>query len=152
MKAKPPVPSISVPDVSGASRGDGPSGFFVTTMSRRLLNFPTITSPRLTRLRGNWSKVPGLAESLQGVEGRHASDYHDAVVEFLGSTGWAVKREWVVTLDAGNVGLIDVVAFKDDIGLALELDNRSPRGKSIIKLETLKASWWLTAVLLRNPK
>lgn len=89
---------------------------------------------------------------LQKIRGRHARDFHDAVEKFFRSRGWEVHREYGVSMGYGNAGYIDLVAAKNGIQIALELDNRSPRGKSILKLETLPESEWLTAVLLRNPK
>ena len=63
MKAKPPVPSISVPDVSGASRGDGPSGFFVPFMTYR----EQIRSPKWIKFAAAFKEKHGWRCKARGV-------------------------------------------------------------------------------------
>lgn len=110
----------------------------------------TITKQNLVCAKGPWSSFQVLRDRLQEITGRRAGDYHDSVVEFLKARGWRVFREYAVAAN-GRGGRVDVVAFRDDVNLALELDNRSPRERSIEKLKLFPASW-LTGILLRDPK
>lgn len=105
---------------------------------------------RLIRMRGPWYGHGSLIDALCDVRGNHASDYHDAVEQVLLARGWSVRREYAVA-SAGRGGRIDLVGMKGRYLLALELDNRTPRGRSIEKLEGL-GSQWMTGVLLRNPR
>ena len=119
---------------------------------------PTSHLPRIIRKRGNWGRIPQLRLLLEHVRAKHAACYHDAVVSLLEAEGWFTKREYGVTFPSGRKGRVDVVAMKPgtgpwnpDLWLALELDNRSPRRKSIIKLEQFPEAYWITGILLRDP-
>lgn len=105
----------------------------------------------LTRMTGAWDHFQGTARALVEVQGRHAADFHDNVCAALHHLGWTVTREYHVALPNDRGGRIDVLARRRGWVLALELDNRTPRGKSILKLECLTGENLLTAVLLRNP-
>lgn len=109
-----------------------------------------MSDPILVETTGPWTAMPSLERVLCGSRGRRAADFHDACERILKREGWKVVREYRVIL-GDRFGFIDLVAYYGEIQLALELDNRSPRAKSIRKLATFPASW-ITGVLLRNPK
>lgn len=88
---------------------------------------------------------------LSGIRGDHAGDYHDNVEYALIEAGWSVRREYAVVIGDGLGGRVDIVAQRHKTRIALELDNRTPRGKSLIKLTGFPPEV-RTAVLLRNPK
>lgn len=87
-----------------------------------------------------------LDRLVMGARGKRAADFHDACEIILRRSGWDVSREYPVP-----GGRIDIVATDGDHTVALELDNRRPRKKSITKLQSLPGRW-ITGVLLRNPK
>lgn len=105
----------------------------------------------LTCMTGHWEHFQGTARKLTEVRGRHAPDFHDNVCAALHQLGWSVTREYHVALPNDRGGRIDILARRRGWKLALELDNRSPRGKSILKLDLMAGEKTLTAVLLRNP-
>lgn len=107
--------------------------------------------PSFINIRGDWSRLFGLVRALSGIRCKHAAVYHDEVADLLIRQGWQVKREFPVLIGDGAHGMVDIVADRDGCRIALELDNRTPRGKSLVKLATFPAGV-LTAVLLRNPK
>ena len=107
--------------------------------------------PSFIHIRGEWSQLSDLVHALSGVRCKHAAVYHDQVAELLIRQGWQVKREFPVLIGDGVHGMVDIVADRDGLRIALELDNRTPRGKSLVKLATFQADVF-TAVLLRNPK
>lgn len=108
---------------------------------------------RITDKAGNWDSIPEIFADLTGARGRRAGDYHDAVVHVLERHGFLVRREFPVAMGNGRAGRIDVVASRPDAVLALELDNRTPRPKSIRKLDIFRLEFLCatTAILLRNP-
>lgn len=108
-------------------------------------------NPSFINIRGDWSVFPVLVNALSSIRGKHAAVYHDEVADLLTSYGWDVKREFPVLIGDGVHGMVDIVADRNGRRIALELDNRTPRGKSLIKLATF-ADGVFTAVLLRNPK
>lgn len=99
--------------------------------------------------------MPGLDRLLCGARGKRAADFHDAAEIILKRGGWAVKREYRVALGGNRDGYIDLVASINTVVgitfLALELDNRSPRKKSALKLEHVPVDW-LRGILLRDPQ
>jgi hypothetical protein len=102
--------------------------------------------------RGEWSGLKQYLAAMSDIQAKHAADYHDKVVQFLETFGWLVKREFPVVLPNETGGRVDIVADHPlGFRIALELDNRTPRGKSILKLETFPARVQC-AVILRNPK
>ncbi len=102
--------------------------------------------------RGEWSGLKEHLVAMADIKAKHAADYHDKMVEFLESLGWRVKREFPVILPNETVGRVDIVAYHPlGFKIALELDNRTPRGKSILKLQTFPVRVQC-AVILRNPK
>lgn len=106
---------------------------------------------RVYLVGGGWARHAGTLYALTLVRGVHASDYHDAICLRLEQMGWTARREFAVVFGDGQGGRIDVVADRDGDRIALELDNRTPRGKSILKLMTMPKHV-PTAVLLRSPK
>ena len=102
--------------------------------------------------RGDWEGLQPHLAAMGDIKAKHAADYHDKIVELLESFGWSVRREYPVVLPNETGGRVDIVADHSlGFRIALELDNRSPRGKSIIKLGTFPAHV-LCAIILRNPK
>jgi hypothetical protein len=78
-----------------------------------------------------------------------AKEMHDAVESRLVNRGYNCTREYrVPDRGDGRNGAIDLVAEKDGISTAMELDNVTPRRKSIFKL--LGAPVDRRAVLLRR--
>ena len=112
-------------------------------------------NPALTNTTGPWDRFRVLPRYLCMIRGDSAAVYHDRVEQFLKQDGWYVEREYPVTYTRGNGhsvnGRIDLIARKKGLTMALELDNRSPRAKSIVKLGAMPSEW-LTGILLRNPK
>jgi len=72
---------------------------------------------------------------------------HHQTVAFLISLGYHVQLEVEIRVEGRN-GRIDLVATKGDEVLAVELDRRSPRKKSLVKLEHYPATRRM--VLLRG--
>lgn len=103
-------------------------------------------------ISGDWDGLEETIFELESVSSRrHAADYHDAVALHLEECGWKVRREYAVVTGDGHGGRVDIVAAKNFRRIALELDNRTPRGRSIIKLQSFP-SHVATAVLLRRPR
>lgn len=113
--------------------------------------YPVKESRHFKPVGGDWSQHWRLVDYLTYIHRKHAADYHDAIEEALNDHYWTVRREFAVVIGDGYGGKVDIVADKDGQRIALELDNRSPRGKSLLKLATFSRSV-PTAVLLRNPK
>jgi hypothetical protein len=63
-----------------------------------------------------------------------AKSFHDACEASLRKAGFVVFREWEIDLGAGRHGYIDLVVMEEDRGVAIELDRRLPRAKSLKKL------------------
>lgn len=102
--------------------------------------------------RGEWKGLQAILVELGNIQAKHAADYHDKITEMLAMLGWVVKREYPVVLPNETGGRVDIVAdHRLGFRIALELDNRSPRGKSIIKLGTFPEEVQC-AVILRNPR
>lgn len=102
--------------------------------------------------RGDWSDLAALRAILEGVRGhKYAAAYHDAIEGVLRDEGWQVAREWPIVFAEGRGGKIDIVARYCSTVIALELDNVTPRGKSILKLEAMPKHV-PCAVLVRNPR
>lgn len=109
----------------------------------------SIEPARLVQVGAWHPALQGTTRSLCSIREKYACTYHDAVEKCLARLGWAVRREYPVVVN-GRGGRVDIVAEWSGITLALELDNRSPRGKSILKLTALPLDW-NKGVLLRNP-
>ncbi len=79
----------------------------------------------------------------------HAKTAQNEIVKHLKSLGYKCVSEYEVdNRGDGRVGRIDIVATKDDIKLAIEVDNKSPRQKSINKLNSMTN--YHKIVILRN--
>ena len=63
-----------------------------------------------------------------------AAVFHAAVVNHLFVCGFRVRTEICVELPSGKGGRIDLVAYDNRGAVAIELDNRRPRRKSLDKL------------------
>ncbi len=77
-----------------------------------------------------------------------AGEWQDYVEQEILKLGYFVKREVFVPLTEFRSGRIDLVATKNGVNIAIELDYRRPRKKSILKVKTYENGM----VLLRNPK
>lgn len=101
----------------------------------------------------NWSR--GWEASVEDtLLPDRAKDAHDAIERIIDAHGWTVHREWEVPdRGDGRRGFIDLVAFRDEERIAVEIDRRSPRVKSIRKLNALRRRdpTWATYVILRSP-
>jgi hypothetical protein len=76
-----------------------------------------------------------IAKSLRGQHGNAAS-LKDRYEEALRDLGWLVEREVAVSdaFEDGRNGRVDLVARKDGETLVIELDNLTPRGRSVLKM------------------
>ena len=80
-----------------------------------------------------------------------ASIAHKQVVEYLNNLGYKCEIEFKVqNRGDGRSGRIDIVAYKDSIKLAIEVDRMSPRNKSIFKLLNGVDDTYDRYILLRN--
>lgn len=113
---------------------------------------PEITNDRIVERTGPWGLIPVTEAALLTIRAGYAATYQDKVCAVLRDLGWKVRREFAVSYRGCHSGKIDIVAQSLGITLALELDNRSPRGKSILKLRAVTAETLITGILLRNPK
>ena len=77
-----------------------------------------------------------------------ASSWHDLVESEIKCLGYETRREVPCIIDSGRDGRIDLVAYKNGVAVAIELDYRTPRAKSIAKVKTHESGM----VLLRDPK
>jgi hypothetical protein len=92
---------------------------------------------------------PRLLDELQACRGQHAKDFQHAAAHVLEVNGFTVKREYVVpNRGDGYRGRLDLMAWRDDLTLAVELDNCSMRSKSLLKLASVKAD--AHVVMLRD--
>jgi hypothetical protein len=67
-----------------------------------------------------------------------AAGGQDAVMALLKKHGYVCSSEFpIADRGDGRRGYIDVYAARDGVRLAIEIDNRSPRKKSIVKLNRL---------------
>lgn len=99
----------------------------------------------------NRTEIRLLIQALSSVTTREAVSakvFHAAVEHALVNYGWTVRREWPITRSDGQTGRIDLLVVKPFM-IALELDWRTPRGGSILKLIAGQDDW-LTVVLLRE--
>lgn len=63
---------------------------------------------------------------------------HKETVSYLEKLGFCCQHEYRVSdRGDGRSGRIDIIAIKGDLKLAIEIDRKSPRAKSIYKLKTL---------------
>ena len=97
-----------------------------------------------------WGNVPDdliiLSYLLTPTE--KAWEWHDYVQKEIRKLGYETRREVFVYIGNGKTGRLDLVAKKDGIEIAIELDYRVPRKKSVLKIKTYK----IGMVLLRDPK
>lgn len=79
-----------------------------------------------------------------------APAFQDAAQALLMADGWSVRREvYVDDRGDGYRGRVDLVAQANGLTVGIELDNWSPRAKSLHKLRCMKADARL--VVLRVP-
>lgn len=65
--------------------------------------------------------------------------FEDMVASELQALGYAIIRQhWVPNRGDGKRGKVDLVAEKGPVRAAIELDRRSPRQKSIFKVNQVK--------------
>lgn len=110
-----------------------------------------MNDPSLVCASGPWDLIGNLRRVVCGGRGKRAADFHDATEIILKRDGWIVHREYSVP--GGRIDLVANIGLPQGgiVSLALELDNRRPRKKSIEKLQALGPGW-ITGVVLRNPK
>lgn len=87
-----------------------------------------------------------LSRSLQPTE--KADQWHDYVQQKIEDLGYKTFREVAVVYGDGENGRLDLVVEKHGLKTAIELDYRTPRKKSILKVKTYSNGM----VLLRDPK
>lgn len=81
----------------------------------------------------------------------NARDMHYAVETALHRCGWSTDREVRVDYRRdGRIGHVDIVAYRNGVSVAIEMDHRTPRKKSLAKLASLKGEVALRAVTLRS--
>jgi len=88
-----------------------------------------------------------LADCLTALRysiGHDAATLHRSAVYKLRDAGFAVWREFEV-----GIGRVDILAVRDGFRVAIELDRKSPRWKSLAKLQTADAD--ARVVVLREP-
>ena len=79
-----------------------------------------------------------------------AQEFHNAFSQGMKNLGWCVRNEvstYVRVL--GKVGRVDSLCSWKGYHVGVELDRRSPREKSVLKLEALEAN--LKVIILRDP-
>lgn len=86
-----------------------------------------------------------LAGQLKPTE--KADEWHDYVQGKIERLGYQTRREVPCKFPDGRDGRIDLVAERDGIQVAIELDYRTPRKKSVLKVQTYPRGM----VLLRDP-
>lgn len=79
-------------------------------------------------------KVVAVLEGM-GPQADDAAELHDAAEDALRQAGLDVQREFRINLDDGSYGLIDLVVNNV---VAIELDRRLPRAKSLRKLAAFR--------------
>lgn len=76
-----------------------------------------------------------------------ASHVQERLINAMVAAGYQVFHEYVVALPSGRSGRIDIVAKKDGRWLAIEIDARKPRKRSIEKLALRN---WIRVSCLRG--
>lgn len=87
--------------------------------------------------------IKGLARTLK--TGPDAATWHKYVAEEVRKLGYSVQVEFPMPYE-GRSGRIDIMAFKEGIAVAIELDKLKPREKSIKKIQKCPAG----AIFLRG--
>lgn len=94
-----------------------------------------------------------LCVALAAASGDSAADFSAAVQARLQRDGWAVQCEvQVPDRGDGRVGRIDLVATRGPDVVAIELDRKTPRQKSIFKLESFPCTGAVIAVRELSPE
>ncbi|CAG8998073.1 MAG: hypothetical protein CENE_00004 [Candidatus Celerinatantimonas neptuna] len=89
--------------------------------------------------------VPSLLNELNHLlSGQFDSDdakpLQNAIADSLRSSGWVVELEHqVADRGDGRCGCVDLLASKDSQKIAMEIDRKSPRKKSLVKLSQVDA-------------
>lgn len=85
------------------------------------------------------------------IAGMSARDIHYHAHKIMDNAGFSIKRNYYVkNRGDGYGGYIDFFVEKYGIKLAIELDNRTKRKKSIYKCMHSDADGWI--IFLRDPK
>ncbi|MCK9320000.1 hypothetical protein [Methanoculleus sp.] len=80
--------------------------------------------------------IPELFERLVLTD--NAKIAHYETVKYLENLGFECQKEYrVPDRGDGRSGRIDIIAFKGNLQIAIEIDRLSPRAKSIYKLKEL---------------
>ena len=88
-----------------------------------------------------------VVETLLCTKGENAKAFHDDA-EMLLSSKWMTRREyWVPDRGDGSAGRVDLVVYYNGLPVGIELDNKTPRKKSLFKLENHFRHW---VVVTRN--
>lgn len=86
---------------------------------------------------------------FRGIE--RAGQFQNCVQGLLERRGWRVEREVVVgDRGDGRRGKVDLVASQAGYRVGIELDNRSPRAKSVHKLRALSCDERLVVLRVRS--
>ena len=88
-----------------------------------------------------------VVETLLFTKGENAKAFHDDA-EMLLSRKWKTIREyWVPDRGDGSPGIVDIVVYYCGLPVGIELDRKTPRKKSLLKLENNFRHW---VVVTRN--
>ena len=78
-----------------------------------------------------------------------AGSAEDEIADLLRADGWEVARQvYVAERGDGRGGRVDLVVERDAATVAIEIDRRTPRRKSVVKL---RARSWGRVIALRDP-
>lgn len=116
------------------------------------------SSPSSAALNHHWGSFssdaavpPDVANALRDAIGDNAKTFHESTAGNLASIGFTVTNEFrVPNRGDGHAGFVDIVATRGDINLAIECDWKSPRKKSLFKLNQIANV--VRIVSLREPK
>lgn len=117
-----------------------------------IIETETETETNMTNRTENlfFGDVPEDLIELAGklLPGHRCAEWHDYVQEEVEKLGYRTDREVTVRMEDDTDGRVDLVAYDGSRSIAIELDNRTARAKSILKVKLFPAGM----VLLRDPK
>ncbi|MDH6372796.1 hypothetical protein M2444_004625 [Paenibacillus sp. PastF-3] len=94
----------------------------------------SIQNPLPLQIQFLFENAPPLNPTL------NAKETQTKITSFLKKKGWSCKNELFINdRGDGKKGRVDIVAHKDGITLAIEIDRLHPRKKSILKLQGINA-------------